>query len=294
MNLEGIFVPHVTPFNENEEINEEVLRELVNYFIDAGLHGLVTLGSNGEFPYLSFEEKLRVLKIVVDEVNNRVPVISGVGAPSTKETIRFAKEAWNIGAEAFLVVPPYYFKPNDKEVFAHYSRVAEKIDAPIILYNVPKFTGYNISLNVIERLVEEYSSIIGIKDSSGSIGRIAELIRRVGDKISILGGTGDVIYPTLTLGGHGAVVAIANVAPRMCVELYNAFQEKRFDEAKLLQVKLNYLNEIVVKKYNQLSAIKEAMNLQGLKVGCPRYPSLPLEEKEIGEIKLVLEELSCL
>ena len=137
----------------------------MNYFIDAGLHGIVTLGSNGEFPYLSFEEKLRVLKIVVDEVNNRVPVISGVGAPSTKETIRFAKEAWNIGAEAFLVVPPYYFKPNDKEVFAYYSRVAEKIDAPIILYNVPKFTGYNISLNVIERLVEEYSSIIGIKDS---------------------------------------------------------------------------------------------------------------------------------
>ena len=292
--LEGIFVPHVTPFDEDEEINEEVLRELVDYFIDAGICGLVTLGSNGEFPYLSFEEKLEVLKIVVDETNNRVPIIAGTGENSTKETIKLTEEAWNIGVDAVLIVPPYYFKPNEREIFAHYSKIAEKVDTPILIYNVPKFTGYNISIDVVEKLVEEHSNIIGIKDSSGSIGRISELIRVVGDRISVLAGTGDLIYPSLILGAHGAVIAIANVTPRMCVELYNAFQERKFERAKKLQIKLTYLNEVIVKRRDQISAVKEAMNIRGLNVGYPRYPSLPLQEEEVEEIERVLEEFGLL
>lgn len=292
--FEGIFVPHVTPFDEKEEVNEEVLRELVNYFIDSGLHGLVTLGSNGELPNLNFEEKLRVLKIVVDEANGRIPVISGAGESATKEVIRFAKKAIDIGVNGFLIVSPYYFKPNEQEQFRYYSRIAESIDAPIFLYSVPKFTGYHLSLNVVEKLVNEYSNIVGIKDSGALISRIIELVRRVGDKISVFGGTGDMIYPTLAFGGHGATVAIANVAPSKCAEVYNLFKEKKFKEAKELQIKLNYLNEVIVKKYNQLSAIKTAMNLQGLKVGAPRHPTAPLGKKEIEHIKLVLKELGLL
>lgn len=292
--LEGIFVPHVTPFDEDEEINEGVLRELVGYFIDAGVRGLVTLGSNGEFPCLSFEEKLEVLKIVIDETSSRVPIIAGTGENSTKETIKLTGEAWNLGVDAVLVVPPYYFKPDEREIFAHYSKIAEKVDTPILIYNVPKFTGYNISIDVVEKLVEEYSNIIGIKDSSGSIGRISELIRVVGDRISVLAGTGDLIYPSLVLGAHGAVVAIANVVPRMCVEVYNAFQERKFERAKKLQIKLTYLNEVIVKRRNQISAVKEAMNIRGLNVGYPRYPSLPLQKEEVDEIERVLEESGLL
>ena len=192
--FEGIFVPHITPFDDREEINEEILRELVHYFADAKLNGLVTLGSNGEFPYLSFEEKLRVLKIVREE--SLLPVIAGVAENSTRETIQLAKEAWDIGVDAVLIAPPYYFKPNKRELLAHYSRIAYEVDIPILLYNVPKFTAVNIDLDTIEELVEEHSNIVGIKDSSGSIGRIAELIRRVGDKINILAGTADVMYPS--------------------------------------------------------------------------------------------------
>ena len=292
--FEGIFVPHVTPFDENEEVNENVLRELVNYFVDAGLHGLVTLGSNGEFPNLSFEERLSVLKIVVDEANGRIPVISGVGESATREVIRFAKKALDIGVDGFLIVSPYYYKPSDKEVYRYYSRIAESIDASIFLYSVPKFTGYHLSLDVVERLVNEYSNIVGIKDSGALISRIIELIRRVGSKISIFGGTGDMIYPTLAFGGHGATVAIANVAPKKCVEVYNLFKRKRFEEAKELQMKLNYLNEVLVKRYNQLSAIKVAMNLQGLKVGNPRHPTAPLEKKALDHIKAVLKTLGLI
>lgn len=290
--IEGIYVPHVTPFDENEEINEEALRELIHYFENAKVSGFVTLGSNGEFPYLNFEEKLRVLRIVCEETN--LPVIAGVTENSTRETIRLAKEAWNLGVDALLIAPPYYFKPNEKELFAHYSAIAQSVEAPILIYNVPKFTGINISIEVIERLVDEYSNIIGIKDSSGSIGRIGELIRRLGEDMSILAGTADLIYPALTLGAHGAVIAVANVAPRLCVELYTAFLEKKYDRAKRLQLMINYLNEILVKKYNQISAIKEAMNMLGLNVGYPRMPSLLLDEQALQEVEFVLAEVGLL
>lgn len=290
--FEGVFVPHITPFDDEEEINEEMLRELVHYFADAGLNGLVTLGSNGEFPYLSFEEKLRVLKIVREE--SPVTVIAGVTENSTKETIRLAKEAWDIGVDALLIAPSYYFKPDKRELFAHYSRIAYEVEAPILLYNVPKFTTINLDLDVIEKLVDEHSNIVGIKDSSGSIGRIAELIRRVGDKISILAGTADVMYPSWMLGAHGAVVAVANVAPRLCVELYNAFLERRYERARKLQLMINYLNEVVVKRYNQISAIKEAMRMLGFEVGYPRMPALPLDERALEDIERALIEIGLL
>ena len=290
--FEGVFVPHITPFDEEEKINEEMLRELVHYFADAKLNGLVTLGSNGEFPYLSFEEKLKVLEIVREE--SSLPVIAGVAENSTRETIKLAKEAWDIGVDGLLIAPPYYFKPNVRELFAHYSRIAYEVEAPILLYNVPKFTTINIDIDVVEKLVEEHSNIVGIKDSGGSIGRLAELIRRVGGKISILAGTADLMYPSWVLGAHGAVVAVANVAPRLCVELYNAFREQRYQRARRLQLMINYLNEVVVKKYNQISAIKEAMRMCGLEVGYPRMPALPLDEKALEDIEKTLIEIGLI
>ena len=290
--FEGVFVPHITPFDEEEKINEEMLRELVHYFADAKLNGLVTLGSNGEFPYLSFEEKLKVLKIVREE--SSLPIIAGVAENSTRETIKLAKEAWDIGVDGLLIAPPYYFKPNVRELFAHYSRIAYEVEAPILLYNVPKFTTINIDIDVVEKLVEEHSNIVGIKDSSGSIGRVAELIRRVGGKISILAGTADLMYPSWVLGAHGAVVAVANVAPRLCVELYNAFREQRYQRARRLQLMINYLNEVVVKKYNQISAIKEAMRMCGLEVGYPRMPALPLDERALEDIEKTLIEIALI
>lgn len=294
LKLEGIFVPHVTPFRDDDEIDAEALRELVRYFVENGVHGLVSLGSNGEFPSLSFEERLEVLKIVVDEVSGKTPVISGVGAPATVEVIRFVRAVSDIGVDGFLVAPPFYFTPSDREVFNYYSRIANEVDVPIILYSVPKFVGYHLNLDVIETLAQEYSNIVGIKDSGGLVSRFAELIRRVGRKISVLAGTGDMILPALSLGARGAVVAIANVAPRQCVELYEAFRRGDVDRAIDLQIKLNYLNEIVVKKYNQLSAIKSAMMLLGLKAGKPRHPYTPLGEKEAKDILAVLRDLGLI
>ena len=288
--LEGVFVPHVTPFDGKEEIDEPALRELVNYVINAGLNGLVSLGSNGEFPYLSFGEKLKVVETVLNEANGRVPVVAGATENSTKETIRLGKALLDLGADALLIGPPYYFKPSSEELFAHYSILAERLDGEILLYNVPKFTGINIPIDVIERLANEHSNIIGIKDSGGSMGRITELVRRLGDRFTVLAGTADVMYPSWMLGAPGAVVAVANVAPELCAELWGAFREGNHRKARELQLRVNLINEVVVKRYNQISAIKSAMAMRGLKAGKPRLPSLPLDEKALGDIERALRE----
>ncbi|WP_258084095.1 4-hydroxy-tetrahydrodipicolinate synthase [Thermococcus thermotolerans] len=290
--LRGVFVPHVTPFDEREDVNWELLRELVHRFEDAGLNGLVTLGSNGEFPYLSFEEKLEVVGIVREE--SSLPVIAGATENSTRETIRLGKALLDLGVDALLVGPPYYFKPSPVELYEHYSRIADSLDGRIILYNVPKFTGINVPLDVIERLVGEHSNVIGIKDSSANMGRITELLRRMEDKFTVLAGTADVMYPSWLLGAHGAVVAVANVVPELCAELYRAFLGGDQERAGELQLKINLVNEVIVKRYSQISAIKAAMKLRGWKVGRPRLPSMPLQKDAVEDIRKTLTEVGAL
>jgi len=286
--LEGIFTPHITPFTRDGEVDEKALRTCVKYWIESGISGLVPCGSNGEAPYLSREERRGIIEIVLDEVNGKVPVIPGTGSISTRETILFTKDAKDLGANAALVVTPFYFKLSNKELYEHYRAVIEAVDLPIIVYNVPKFTGFSLEPVVISQLASEYDNIIGVKDSSGNINQITEIIRLVGKKISVLAGTADVILPTLTLGGKGAVVAVANVAPKACVDLYKAFKEGNDEEAKRIQLQVSRINEVLVKKYNQLSAIKEALNTLGWPAGYPRRPALPLEEEAKEDIKKVL------
>ncbi|HDO41438.1 MAG TPA: 4-hydroxy-tetrahydrodipicolinate synthase [Candidatus Bathyarchaeota archaeon] len=288
ISLEGIFVPHITPFDKNGEVDLNALRELVDFWIEEELAGLVPCGSNGEAPHLLREERRKVIETVVDAANGRVPVIAGTGAISTKETIQLTRDAEDIGVDAALIVTPFYFKYSMKELYAHYSSVIEAVNIPIILYNVPKFTGFSMEPELVHKLTIEYSNIIGIKDSSGSLSQISELIRLVGDKIAVLAGTADVVLPTLMLGGKGAIIAVANVEPRLCSQLYKTFKDGKLDEAAKLQRKISYLNEILVRRYNQLSAIKEALKLKGLPAGYPRKPALPLESSDREKIKELL------
>jgi len=291
LKLEGILAPHATPFLKNEEIDEKSLRSLVHFWLDSGCVGLVSCASNGEGPYMTREERRRVLQLVIEEVNGKASVIAGTGAPSTRETIFLTRDAKFVGADAALIVSPYYFKPDSRELFEHYANVIGSTDIPVIVYNVPKFTGYNVDPDVIVRLAEEYSQVVGVKDSGGSIGQISDLIRRVGNRMSVLAGTADVVLPCLLMGGKGGVLAVANVAPRLCVDLYNHFKRHQIERAKQVQMKLLRLNDVLVKRLNQISAIKEAMNQLGKVAGYPRRPSLPLDEKARNEVREVLATL---
>jgi len=292
LKLEGIFVPHITPFERNGEIDTKALRKLVQFWIDGGLSGLVTCGSNGEAPYLLREERRKLLEVVVDEVNGKVPVIAGTGAIGTKETVQLTVDAKDVGVDAALVVTPFYFRHSVDELYAHYSAVLKAVDLPIIVYNVPKFTGFSLEPALVERLSSEYSQIVGIKDSSGSYSQITELVRLVGKKISVLAGTADLALPTLAIGGKGVVIAVANVAPKLCSELYDAFKDGDCAKAWELQKKISHINEVLVIRHNQLAAIKEVLNIMNLPAGYPRKPTLPLNEREKAEIRKFIEKVN--
>jgi 4-hydroxy-tetrahydrodipicolinate synthase len=289
ISLDGIFAPHITPFTLEGELDEEALRKCIRFWVDGGVSGLVPCGSNGEAPYLNREERKRIIEIVMEEAGSKVRVIAGTGSLSTKETILFTRDAKELGVDAALVVTPFYFKLSNRELIAHYKTVLEAVDIPIVLYSVPKFTGFSLEPTVIAQLASEYDNVVGVKDSGGNIGNIAETIRLVGDRISVLAGTADLALSTLMLGGKGAVIAVANVFPKMCQNLYEAFKMGDYEKASLLQRRLIYLNDVLVKKYNQLSTIKEALNLLGLPAGYPRSPALPLKEEERKEVEEALK-----
>jgi 4-hydroxy-tetrahydrodipicolinate synthase len=289
--LDGMFVPNVTPFTRIGQLDIKALRVCVQFWLEGGVSGLVPCGSNGEAPYLSRQERIKTIETVVDEVNGKVPVIAGTGSMCTQETITFTKDAANLGVDAALVITPFYFKLSNKEIIEHYRTVSENVDIPIVLYSVPKFTSVSLEPALIQKIATENEKIIGVKDSSGNIGTITETVRLIGNRISVLAGTADVTLSTLLTGGRGAVLAVANVFPTLCNRLYAAFKSKRYEEASRLQNRVSYANEVLVKRFNQISAIKEAMKLQGLEGGYPRKPALPLDAEDRKILESLLKQV---
>ena len=285
----GVMPPHITPFKQNGEVDEEALRQCVSFWIENKVGGLVPCGSNGEAPYMDAEDRRKVVRIVVDQSNGKVPVIAGTGSLSSEETIRLTRDAKDVGADAALIITPFYYRLSEKELLEHYRAVVESVDMPVVLYNVPKFTGFNLEPHVAAKLAQ-LENVVGIKDSSGSIGQIGEIIRLVGDRISVLAGTGDLIYPTLMLGGKGAIVAVANAAPLQCSEVYEAFQKGDYERARSLQLSLLPLNDALTRKYSVV-ACKEALAFMGKPAGFPKKPLSPLSEDARTEIRRVLTEL---
>jgi 4-hydroxy-tetrahydrodipicolinate synthase len=289
--LDGIFVPNVTPFTRVGQLDIKALRTCVRFWVNGGVSGLVPCGSNGEAPYLSRQERIKVIQTVIDETNGKIPVLAGTGSTSTQETIVFTKDAADLGVDAALIVTPYYFKLSNPEIQEHYRSVSEAVDIPIIIYSVPKFTGVALEPALIRTLAVENKRIIGVKDSSGNFGAITETIRLTNKQFSVLAGTADIVLPTLLAGGKGAVVAVANVFPTICSKLYQAFETGQYDEAAKLQNRISFANEVLVKRFNQLSAIKEAMKSKGLPGGYPRKPALPLAKPERKILTELLKEL---
>lgn len=289
LKLNGIFVPGVTPFTRGGELDIKALRACVRFWVEGGVSGLVPCGSNGEAPYLSRQERKKVIETVVDEANGKVPVMAGTGSMSTRETVALTKDARDLGVDAALVVTPFYFKLSTREICEHYRTLLKSVDIPIVVYNVPKFTGFSIEPKVISQLVSEHENVAGVKDSSENLDMMTEIIRSVGDRISTLAGAADLTLPTLMLGGTGAVIAVANVFPKLCSSLYEAHKGGNSKQASELQRRVSSVNEVLVKRHNQLSAIKEALKLRDLPGGYPRRPALPLKLEERKDIKNLLK-----
>jgi 4-hydroxy-tetrahydrodipicolinate synthase len=280
LKLEGVYVPNVTPFDPKGEIQYDALVDLIEYWIQAGVSGVVANASTGESPYLSRGELQEVLRFIIDHIDGRVQVIAGTGAMATRETIELTRDAKNEGADAALITSPWFFRPTEEEIYRHYAAVLNAIDLPVVLYNVPKFTGYSIAPKTIARIAEDCSGLAGVKDSGGAPGNMSEMIRLCGDRITCLSGAADMFLPTLALGGKGAVLAIANVVPGTCVELHQAFKKGDIATAGKRQRTASHVNNVLVASYPQVAAIKSALNHLGYKAGSPRQPLLPLNEAQ--------------
>ncbi len=292
LSLKGVFPALVTPFDKDEKINEEALRNLVRYLMP-NVDGFVPVGTTGEFVYMTHEERRRVLEIVVDEVKGQKPVIAGTGAASTQEAILLAREAQRIGADACLVVTPYFLRPSEKGIFKHFYEVAKAVDIPIILYNIPQTTDTYLPRRVVEDLAD-IPNIVGMKDSSGNLAYMMEILEYCGDRIQVLVGHDEIVVGALAAGASGMILASANVYPEIWREIYKAVQEGDLAKARELQFRVQKLSRIFT-RYGGAVAVKAALNMMGFDVGNPRQPlkgvggSLIHEDR--AEIRLELEKL---
>ncbi|MGD2142267.1 MAG: dihydrodipicolinate synthase family protein, partial [Candidatus Bathyarchaeota archaeon] len=235
MELEGIYVPNITPFTRKGEINFYALEAFIEFLLEADISGLVVNASTGEAPLLSQEERVDLISFVREKVAGRGAVIAGTGVVGTRETITLTNDALEAGADAALVATPYFFRPKEEEIYKHFTSLLTSVEIPIILYNVPKFTGYSVSPKVVDQIADDCSNLIGIKDSSSNPGNMAENLRLFGNKISVLSGAADMTLPTLAMGGKGAILAVANAIPKTCVQLYKASVEGLLKKAGRLQ-----------------------------------------------------------
>ncbi len=296
---EGIFPALVTPFTKDRKrVNEGQLRQLVDHCIEAGVNGVVPCGTTGEFVNMTIDERKRVIDVVVDQTNGRVPVVAGTGASGTEQALEMTKYAKDAGVEASLIVTPYYLKPTSRGIYEHYSTIASQVDLPIMLYNIPQVTGLSLPWQMVEDLAQ-IPNIVGIKDSSGQLSFILAILEKVRDKINVICGHDEVVVAALAAGASGAILASANFIPDIWVQIYGHVKNNDLEKARELQYKVQKIARITV----QSGAVgaKEALNMMGVKVGPVRLPlsvggvltyeareELRLDLEKIGKIKAKL------
>lgn len=292
--IRGVLPPIATPFDADGNVSTEHLAANLRQLIETGLHGFVVLGSNGEYPLLSKEEKLQVLKTAREVIPSDRVLIAGTGLDSTRETIDLTKRAADLGADYALLVTPHYFRPamTAAALTHHYLCVADASPIPIMVYNVPVYTNVEIDAGTVIELAR-HNNIVGMKDSSANFMRMGEVIRFAPASFATLVGTGGAIFPALAIGAKGVVPALGNIAPRECVMIYNLFQQGELDQARNIQLRMIRPNAAVTSKWG-VAGLKAAMDELGYYGGAPRSPLLPLGEADRGKLRDILREAELL
>ena len=291
MNVSGIFPALTTPFDVDGNVSISGMKHNIHLYNQTGLAGYVVLGSTGESVLLSLEEADQIWTAVKETAAPDKILIAGTGAESTAETISRTKRAAALGYQVALVKTPYYYKPwyRPENFIRHYRAVADASPIPVMLYSVPIFT--NITLESPEVLaLAQHPNIIGIKDSSGSIQRIGEVVAAAPSHFQVLTGGAGVVYSCLVTGGRGAILALADLLPEKCVELYQLFRQGRHEEARQVQLQLVEASKAVVSE-GGIPGLKYAMDLRGYQGSYPRPPLLPLKEEKKNAIAAAVGEL---
>lgn len=292
--LKGVVTPIVTPVDAEENVDEQGLKNVIDYVLSGGVHGIFVLGSNGEFYGLDFENQKRAIEITVNHANGKVPVYAGASAITTKGCIKLAQTAEKAGADAITVLTPLFIKPNEKELYNHFEAIAKSTSLPVLLYNNPDKTTNNISASLLEKLAK-IDNIVGIKNTSLNFAQTIEFIRVANNigNFKVFAGSDYYIYATLAYGGIGCVAGTANVAPRLVVEIYEKYITGDYEGALDAQFKLIPLRDA----YNYGSfpvVMKECLNLMGMNIGHTVKPIDHCTEERLEAIKKVLYNLDLI
>ena len=287
--FKGAAVAIITPMFENGEVNYPKLGEIIEFQIANKTDAIVICGTTGEASTLSHEEHIEVIDYCVKKVAKRVPVIAGTGSNSTETAIYLSQEAEKSGADALLVVTPYYNKATQKGLIAHYTAVAESVELPIIMYNVPGRTGCNIAPETAATLVRNVKNIVGIKEASGNISQVAKLMSICGDEIELYSGNDDQIVPLLSLGGLGVISVLSNVAPKETHDIVEMFLEGDVRGSMELQLKAIPLIDQLFCEVNPIP-VKAGMNLMGFECGLLRMPLTEMEDAHKENLKAAMKD----
>lgn len=283
----GAGVAIVTPMNADGSINFDALGENIEYQIENGTDAIIICGTTGESSTMTDEEHVECIRYCIEKVNKRVPVIAGTGSNDTKYAIDLSKQAEALGADALLVVTPYYNKTSQRGLIAHFTAIADSVNIPIILYNVPSRTGVNIALDTYVTL-SKHKNIVAVKEASGNISAIAKIIEKCGNDLDVYSGNDDQIVPIMALGGKGVISVLSNVAPKETHEIAQYCLDNNIAKAAEMQIKyLDLANNLFI-DVNPIP-VKEAMNLMGMNAGECRLPLVKMEQSKIDTLKTSLK-----
>ena len=284
----GAGVAIVTPMHDDLTVNYEKLTELIEEQIAGGTDAIIICGTTGESATLSEEEHIDVIRYCVQVVNGRIPVVAGTGSNSTETAVYLSVEAEKCGADALLLVTPYYNKATQKGLIRHFTTVANAVKLPILLYNVPSRTGCNILPSTMAELANTVPNIVGIKEASGNISQIAKLMSLAGDKIDLYSGNDDQIIPIMSLGGIGVISVLSNVAPAQTHEITAAYMRGDTAKAAAMQLEAIELIDALFCEVNPIP-VKTALNLMGKEVGPLRGPLFEMDGANVEKLRKAME-----
>ncbi len=292
--LKGLIPAIITPFTEDFEIDVPGLRRNVNFLIDNGIDGLAPCGTNGEFSSLSEQEIKKVIEVVVDEANDRVPVIAGTSSPSTRVAIELARYAEDVGASGVMVLPPYYVRPSPEEIYRHYEMIANAINIGIVIYNNPSTTKVELRPDSLVKLAA-IDNIVGVKETITSVDEFQEAMRRVTDKMVVITGTEVIAIFCFILGSRSIISPTPQFAPKLMRELLSSVEKGNLTRAFEMHRKLSTYRQLYAESIargfsNYIHYTKAAMSLMGLAAGPVRPPLVPLSHSEVQKLEKVLRE----
>lgn len=283
----GSLVAIVTPFRK-DKVDERALTELIEWQIAKGTNGIVPCGTTGESATLSHAEHNRVIELTVEVVNRRVPVIAGTGSNSTEEAITLTKHAKQAGVDGALLITPYYNKPTQEGLYRHYKAVAEAVDLPLVLYNIPGRTGVNMLPTTIARL-SAIKTIVGVKEGSGSVQQASDVVQLCGERLTVLAGDDALTLPMMAVGGKGVITVTANVAPTEMADLVKAFADGKIEEARRIHFKLSPLFAALFYETNPIP-VKEALGMMGKIDPELRLPLCPMAQDTREKLARALKD----